>query len=170
MQAGKGRGARTGDNVSWTDTMVRRCYALTEEGLSAAKVAVALNTEFKMSITRNAVLGRLHRDAKAGKPVPPPANPHKVGWSKSGPRAKVRPGAGKKDLARLFDELDLTILQMRKARHKWDYIAAWAKSPVAQVMDRARAIAADDIATGDSVDADWAYVLGSDDASEVYDE
>jgi hypothetical protein len=47
-----------------------RYDALLAQGLSAAKIAEALNSEFDCKLTRNAVIGRRQRQAQAPNPQP----------------------------------------------------------------------------------------------------
>lgn len=45
----------------WQPEMVNRLRGLHADGLSGSQMAAALNTEFKASFTRNAIIGKLHR-------------------------------------------------------------------------------------------------------------
>lgn len=47
--------------MTWTDLMVSRMQQLAHEGYSASHVADRLNAEFGAGVSRNAVIGKMHR-------------------------------------------------------------------------------------------------------------
>ncbi len=47
--------------MAWTDEMVERIRVLIVEKKSASEIAVAINTEFGTSYSRNAIIGKAHR-------------------------------------------------------------------------------------------------------------
>ena len=71
--------------MSWTDERVARLAKLWAEGLSASQIAADLG-----GVTRNAVIGKVHRLGLSGRAKP-------AGKSNSGPRRKptARPATGR---------------------------------------------------------------------------
>lgn len=63
----------------WTETVEIRLSELWAEGLSAAKCAAALNEQFNLRFTRNAIIGKAHREnfPLRGRPIAKPKPPRK---------------------------------------------------------------------------------------------
>jgi GcrA cell cycle regulator len=51
----------------WRDEVINTLRQLQAEGLSAAQIALQLNQAFEISVTRCAVIGKLHRMGLSGK-------------------------------------------------------------------------------------------------------
>jgi hypothetical protein len=135
----------------WSQEMVQRLYALTADKVGATKAAQMMSAEFGVQLTRNSILGRLFRDRQANKPVPQAA-------SRGGVQGARRVPAVKKDNWRKDDERWLLGLTMRRRGHKWPFIAAHMKIPVAELKSRLRDIASADIHEGGDPAA-WSYVF-----------
>jgi hypothetical protein len=138
----------------WSQEMVDRLYALTADRIGATKTAQMMSAEFGVQLTRNSILGRLFRDRQASKAVPAPAPRGGVQGARRAP-AEPKP---KKDNWRKDDERWLLGLTMRRRGHKWPFIAAHMKIPVAELKSRLRDIASADILEGGDVAA-WSYVF-----------
>ncbi|MDB5550833.1 MAG: Global cell cycle regulator GcrA [Rhizobium sp.] len=55
-------------SVSWKDEYRAELKRLYEIGISSSQIAVRINEQFGTAFTRNAVIGRAHRDKLCGKP------------------------------------------------------------------------------------------------------
>src|SRR4026209_1467277 len=82
----------SGENpMSWTDERVELLKKLWADGLSASQIAAELG-----GITRNAVIGKVHRLGLSGRAkspsssVPRPRKPRSSGHMMRGPRASMR--------------------------------------------------------------------------------
>ncbi len=150
-------GARKGANSTWTKDMLERLYFLTGAKVSATQIAVALSKEFNVSLSRNSVLGRLHRDRIAGEPVPVGLPPG--GFSKSAP---VPPIVAVKQRAEVNWRKDdvkwLTVIAWRKQGVSLGALSRTFKMPEKEITDRLRAVVADDIKYGDGTLEDWAWL------------
>ena len=78
--------------IQWSDDRVEKLKSLWQEGLSASQVAHALG-----DVTRNAVIGKVHRLGLAGRdsePRKPAASACKTAPNASLPRANPNGGGG----------------------------------------------------------------------------
>ncbi len=137
----------------WSTDMVDRLHALTRDGVSATNAAKQISWEFGVNLTRNAVLGRLFRDRKAGADLPEPGPRGPVPKSKP-PKPKFVKNRWRKD-----DEKWLNAMAMRRRGSNWGFVAEFVKVPVGQLKERLREIAWADIAEG-GLAQDWDHVLG----------
>jgi GcrA cell cycle regulator len=73
-------------DTGWTDTRVETLSTLWREGLSAAQIAGQLG-----GVTRNAVIGKVHRLGLSGRAVAPRRGGQRPAWVKPRPKAPRRP-------------------------------------------------------------------------------
>jgi hypothetical protein len=131
--------------------MVQRLYALTADKIPSTQIAKMLNLEFGVTLTRNAVLGRLFRDRQGAANVP-------EGNARGGVKGKRVSHRPKKNNWRKDDEKWLHALIMRRRGHTWLFVAAQLKIPVANLKARLRKIADADIREGGKRE-EWSYVI-----------
>jgi GcrA cell cycle regulator len=125
--------------MTWTEERVELLIRLWDEGLSASRIA----SELGGSITRNAVIGKVHRLGLAGrakanapmahrnrKPVQPPATPATGSFPPGGadpgvPATEPQPGNGPEPLSPAADHVRLalservTIMELRESMCRW---------------------------------------------------
>lgn len=77
-------------DTGWTDARVETLKTLWREGLSAAQIAGRLG-----GVTRNAVIGKIHRLGLSGRAVTPRLGGQRPAWAKPRRRAR-RPPSGPK--------------------------------------------------------------------------
>lgn len=130
----------------WSPEMRQRVHALWKDGVSAAQIAKLMNAEFSVTLTRSAILGRLYRDRVA-------SDAEQVPRKRTAPAPRPKKDAWRKD-----DERWNTALTMRRRGHKWPFVAAHLKIPVADLKARLREIADADIREGGKRE-EWGYVL-----------
>lgn len=82
-----------GSNLNrWPDAANDRLRQLWAEGLTGRRIAEIINAEFRLGVTRNSVIGRVHRLGLPSRQSPIKAPP--PGWKKKDPRRLPRKPSG----------------------------------------------------------------------------
>jgi GcrA cell cycle regulator len=109
-------------DTGWTDARVETLKTLWREGLSAAQIAGQLGR-----VTRNAVLGKIHRLGLSGRAVAPRLGGQRPAWVKPRSKPAKRPPAPKRAAAAPVDiaapaegpGLATSILQLSANMCRW---------------------------------------------------
>lgn len=70
-------------DFAWTNEAVNRLTALAQRGYSSGAIAAILSDEYAAPVSRNSVIGKMHRagiqlEARRAPPAPKPASPPKI--------------------------------------------------------------------------------------------